>query len=145
MSSAALKTLGLPAALPNTDKAASALKKKLTTAAASAGMEISEEIGPIFHVFRRSGAPGGPKTSARVIVTPWLGQGTEKQQTTSEMMAQMARTPSGELDALTLARRIRTYVADLGVAPGVTPATTSKLLLEAVRPRAEWYQDDDGT
>jgi hypothetical protein len=145
LSATALKTLGLPAALPSTDKTAAALKKKLTAAAASAGMEISQEIGPIFHVFRRSGSPGGPKTSARVVVTPWLGQGTEKQQTTSEMMAQLARTPSGELDARTLARRIRTYVADLGVAPGVTPATTSKLLLEAVRPRAEWYQDDDGT
>ncbi|MFB8401173.1 hypothetical protein [Streptomyces sp. NPDC055912] len=144
LSSSALQTLGLPAALPTTDKALAALKKKLTTAAASVGMELSEEIGPIFHAFRRAGAPGGPKTSVRVVVTPWLGQGNEKQQTTGEMVAQLATTLDGQLDATTLARRIRIYVTDLGIAPGITPATTSKLLLDAVRPRFEPFQDEQG-
>ncbi|MFF9786321.1 hypothetical protein [Streptomyces nigrescens] len=144
LSSAALKTLGLPAALPATDKALAALKKKLTTAAASVGMELSKEIGPIFHAFRPVGGTGGPKTSIRIVITPWIGQGSEKQQATSEMIAQLAANPDGQLDALTLARRIRTYVEDLGIAPGVTPATTSKLLLDAVRPRFESYQDDNG-
>ncbi|MFG2210986.1 hypothetical protein [Streptomyces sp. NPDC048638] len=144
VSAAALKALGLPASFPTTDKGLAALTKKLSTAAASVGMELSEEIGPIFHAFRRRGAAGGPKSSLRVVVTPWLGQGSEKQQVTGAMLAQLATAPTGELDALTLARRIRTYVADLGIAPGITPATTSKLLLDAVRPRFEPVQDDEG-
>ncbi|GGU40751.1 hypothetical protein [Streptomyces violascens] len=144
LSAAALKALGLPASFPTTDKALAALTKKLTTAAASVGMELSQEIGPTFHAFRRVGAAGGPKSSLRVVITPWLGQGSEKQQVTGAMLNQLAVDPAGELDAHTLARRIRTYVADLGTAPGITPATTSKLLLEAVRPRSEPVQDDDG-
>ncbi|MFD7621890.1 hypothetical protein [Streptomyces sp. NPDC059802] len=144
LSAPALKALGLPAAFPTTDKALAALTTKLTKAAASVGMELSQEIGPIFHAFRRAGAAGGPKSSLRVVVTPWLGQGSEKQQVTGAMLARLAATPAGDPDALTLARRIRTYVSDLGVAPGITPATTSKLLLDAVRPRNEPYQDEQG-
>ncbi|MCX4826747.1 hypothetical protein OG883_44705 [Streptomyces sp. NBC_01142] len=144
LSATALKALGLPASFPTTEKALAALTKKLTTAAASVGMELSQEIGPIFHAFRRVGAAGGPKSSLRVVITPWIGQGSEKQQVTSALIAQLATTPTGELDALTLARRIRTYVADLGIAPGITPATTSKLLLDSVRPRSEPFQDDGG-
>ncbi|MFE1476534.1 hypothetical protein ACFW6N_22130 [Streptomyces cyaneofuscatus] len=144
LSAAALKALGLPASFPSTEKALAALTKKLTTAAASVGMELSQEIGPIFHAFRRAGAPGGPKSSLRVVITPWIGQGSEKQQVTSALIAQLATAPTGDLNALTLARRIRTYVADLGIAPGVTPATTSKLLLDAVRPRSEAFQDEQG-
>lgn len=144
LSAATLKTLGLPASFPTTDKALAALQKKLATAANTAGMEISEEIGPTFQAYRRPGAPGGLKTSIRVVVAPWLGQGNERQQKTSEMIVQLATTPDGELDAATLARRVRAYVADLGIAPGITPATTSKLLLDAVRPRFEPYENDQG-
>ncbi|MFF4933184.1 hypothetical protein ACFY2H_30500 [Streptomyces griseofuscus] len=144
LTAAALKTLGLPATLPTTDKALAALKKKLDTAAASVGMEVSEEIGPVFHVFRRAGSAGGPKASLRVIVTPWLGQGSEKQKTTTGMTATLATLPGGQLDAHALARRIRAFVADIGIAPGVTPATSSMLLLEAVRPRLEPYEDEEG-
>lgn len=140
----ALKALGLPAALPTTDKALAALKKKLDTAAASVGMEVSEEIGPVFHAFRRAGAAGGSKTSLRIVVTPWLGQGNDKQKTTTGMLATLAALPGGQLDAVALARRIRTFVSDVGIGPGVTPATSSMLLLEAVRPRFEPYEDDDG-
>ncbi|TLQ39414.1 hypothetical protein [Streptomyces marianii] len=144
LSAAALKTLGLPASYPATEKALAALTKKLNTAAASVGMELSQELGPVFHAFRRAGSAGGPKSSLRVVVTPWLGQGSDKQQVTGAMLAQLAAAPTGELDAETLARRIRKYVADLGIAPGVTPATTSKLLLDAVRPRSEPFQDEQG-
>ncbi|MYZ33736.1 MULTISPECIES: hypothetical protein [unclassified Streptomyces] len=140
----AVKALGLPAALPTTDKALAALKKKLDMAAASVGMEVSEEIGPVFHVFRRAGSAGGPKASLRVIVTPWLGQGSEKQKTTTGMTATLATLPGGQLDAHALARRIRAFVSDIGIAPGVTPATSSMLLLEAVRPRLEPYEDQEG-
>ncbi|WP_432158595.1 hypothetical protein [Streptomyces sp. bgisy153] len=142
LSPSALKTLGLPAALPTTDKALAALKKKLDTAAASAGMEVSEEIGPVFHAFRRAGSAGGPKTSLRIVVTPWLGQGSDKQKTTTGMTATLATLPGGQLDALALARRIRAFVSDVGIAPGVTPATSSMLLLEAVRPRFELYEEN---
>ncbi|MFK0143242.1 hypothetical protein [Streptomyces murinus] len=144
LTESAVKALGLPAALPTTDKALAALKKKLDTAAAGVGMEVSEEIGPVFHVFRRSGSAGGPKASVRVIVTPWLGQGSEKQKTTTGMTATLAALPDGRLDAVTLARRIRAFVSDVGIAPGVTPATSSMALLEAVRPRFEPYEDEEG-
>ncbi|MFG2197169.1 hypothetical protein [Streptomyces sp. NPDC048639] len=141
LSAAALKALGLPAALPATDKAVARLQEKLAKAAGAVGMEVSDELGPIFHAFRRKGAPGGPRTSVRVVLVPWLGQGSDKQQAVAALTAQLATTPAGVLDAGTLARRIRAFVADLGVAPGVTPATTSMLLLDAVRPRAESVQD----
>ncbi|MET9779297.1 hypothetical protein ABZ023_34500 [Streptomyces sp. NPDC006367] len=144
LSAAALKALGLPAGLPSTEKALAAFTKKMNTAAASVGMELSQELGPVFHAFRRAGAVGGPKSSLRVVIAPWLGQGSDKQQVTGAMLAELAAAPTGELDARTLARRIRKYVADLGIAPGVTPATTSKLLLDAVRPRTEPFQNEEG-
>lgn len=140
----AVKALGLPPALPATDKALASLKKKLDTAAAGVGMEVSEQIGPVFHIFRRAGSAGGPKTSMRVIITPWLGQGSDKQKATTSMTATLATLPGGRLDGHALARRLRAFVADVGIAPGVTPATSSMLLLEAVRPRFEPYQDEEG-
>ncbi|MFF8786753.1 hypothetical protein [Streptomyces sp. NPDC015125] len=143
LSAAAVKKLGLPAELPKTDKARAQLHKKLLAAAASVGMELSEELGPTVHVFRRKGAAGGPRTSLRIVITPWLGQGTEKQKVTNEQAARMARHPSGEPDAFTLARRTRVFVSDLGIAPGSTPATTGMLLLDAVRPRVQWVKDDE--
>lgn len=144
LSAPALKALGLPAAFPSTEKALAALTKKMSTAAASVGLELSQELGPVFHAFRRAGAVGGPKSSLRVMIAPWLGQGSEKQQVTGAMLAELAAAPDGDLDAGTLARRIRKYVADLGIAPGVTPATTSKLLLDAVRPRNEPFENEEG-
>lgn len=143
LSSSALKSLGLPAVLPTTDKASAALQAKLAKAAGSVGMEISDTVGPTFQAFRRKGSAGGPKASVRVIVTPWLGQGTDKQQVMSELLTRLATDPHGALDAGTLARRIRAFVADLGIAPGVSAATTSMLLLDAVRPRMEWVQDEN--
>ncbi|OEV09261.1 hypothetical protein [Streptomyces nanshensis] len=143
LSAAALTALGLPASFPTTPKAVAKLQEKLAKAAASVGMEISEELGPVIHAFRRKGAPGGPKASTRVILTPWLGQGDEKQQAVAALTAQLAADLHGTPDALTLARRIRTFVADLGVAPGASPATTSMRLLEAARPRTEWVEDED--
>ncbi|MEV7783662.1 helix-turn-helix transcriptional regulator [Kitasatospora sp. NPDC088351] len=136
-----LKQLGLPAALPTTEKALTALQAKLAKAAATVGMEISDQIGPSFHAFRRAGSAGGPKTSVRVTVAPWLGQGDGRQQAVSALAAPLATAPDGTKDGLTLARRFRAFTADLGVAPGATTASTAMLLLDAVRPRVEWVKD----
>ncbi|MFJ4597742.1 MULTISPECIES: multiprotein-bridging factor 1 family protein [unclassified Kitasatospora] len=141
LTAAALKQLGLPAALPTTEKALTALHTKLAKAAATVGMEISDQIGPSFHVFRRTGSAGGPKTSVRVTVAPWLGQGDGRQQAVSALAAPLATAPDGTKDGLTLARRYRAFTADLGVAPGATTASTAMLLLDAVRPRVEWVKD----
>uniref|UniRef100_UPI001CCC9117 hypothetical protein n=1 Tax=Streptomyces sp. LS1784 TaxID=2851533 RepID=UPI001CCC9117 len=141
LTAAALKQLGLPAALPTTEKALTALQAKLAKAAATVGMEISDQIGPAFHAFRRAGSAGGPKTSVRVTVAPWLGQGDGRQQATSALAGPLATAPDSTRDGLTLARRYRAFTADLGVAPGATTASTAMLLLDAVRPRVEWVKD----
>ncbi|MEU4301908.1 helix-turn-helix domain-containing protein [Kitasatospora aureofaciens] len=141
LTAAALKQLGLPAALPTTEKALAALQAKLAKAAAAVGMEISDQIGPSFHAFRRAGSAGGPKTSVRVTVAPWLGQGDGRQQAVSALAGPLATAPDGTKDGLTLARRYRAFTADLGVAPGATTASTAMLLLDAVRPRVEWVKD----
>ncbi|NEA60373.1 helix-turn-helix domain-containing protein [Streptomyces sp. SID13666] len=141
LTEAALKQLGLPAALPTTDKALTALQAKLAKAAGTVGMEVSDQIGPAFHAFRRKGSAGGPRTSVRITVAPWLGQGDARQQATSALAAPLATAPDGTVDGLTLARRFRAFTADLGVAPGATTASTAMLLLDAVRPRVEWVKD----
>ncbi|WP_354644312.1 hypothetical protein [Kitasatospora camelliae] len=143
LTAAALKQLGLPATLPTTEKALTALHTKLAKAAAAVGMEISDQIGPSFHVFRRTGSAGGPKTSVRVTIAPWLGQGDARQQATSALAAPLATAPDGTKDGLTLTRRYRAFTADLGAAPGATTASTAMLLLDAVRPRVEWVKDYD--
>ncbi|MGE7439781.1 helix-turn-helix domain-containing protein [Kitasatospora sp. NPDC001175] len=142
LTAAALKQLGLPAALPGTEKALTALQAKMAKAAASVGMELSDHIGPAFHVFRRKGSAGGPKTSVRITVAPWLGQGDARQQATSALALPLATAPDGTRDALTFARRFRTFTTDLGVAPGASAASTGMLLLDAVRPRVEWVKDE---
>jgi len=142
LTAAALGQLSLPAALPTTEKALAALHTKLAKAAAVVGMEISDQIGPSFHVFRRTGSAGGPKTSVRVTVAPWLGQGDGRQQAVSALAAPLATAPDGTKDGLTLTRRYRAFTADLGAAPGATTASTAMLLLDAVRPRVEWVKDE---
>ncbi|MGK4586229.1 hypothetical protein [Kitasatospora sp. HPMI-4] len=141
LTAAALKQLGLPAALPTTEKALTALQAKMAKAAATVGMELSDQIGPSFHAFRRAGSAGGPKTSVRVTVAPWLGQGDGRQQAVSALAGPLATAPDGTKDGLTLARRYRAFTTDLGVAPGATTASTAMLLLDAVRPRVEWTKD----
>ncbi|MFJ8444357.1 helix-turn-helix domain-containing protein [Kitasatospora griseola] len=142
LTAAALKQLGLPAALPTTDKALNALRAKLAKAAATVGMEISESIGPVFRAFRRAGSAGGPKTSLQVTLAPWLGQGDARQQAVSALAAPLATAPDGTRDGATFARRYRAFTTDLGVAPGATTASTAMLLLDAVRPRVEWTKDE---
>ncbi|WP_033820544.1 hypothetical protein, partial [Kitasatospora sp. MBT63] len=142
LTAAALKQLGLPAALPGTEKALGALQAKMAKAAASVGMELSEHIGPAFHVFRRKGSAGGPKTSVRVTVAPWLGQGDSRQQATSALAGPLATAPDRAKNGRTFARRFRAFTTDLGVAPGATTASTGMLLLDAVRPRVEWVKDE---
>ncbi|MFD7645841.1 multiprotein-bridging factor 1 family protein [Kitasatospora sp. NPDC059795] len=143
LTAAALKQLGLPAALPTTDKALNALRAKLAKAAASVGMEVSEAIGPVFRAFRRAGSAGGPKTSLQITVAPWLGQGDARQQAVSALAAPLATAPDDTRNGATFARRYRAFAADLGVAPGATTATTAMLLLDAVRPREEWVKDQE--
>ncbi|WP_189278708.1 hypothetical protein, partial [Kitasatospora griseola] len=142
LTAAALKQLGLPATLPGTDKALNALQAKLAKAAATVGMEISENIGPVFRAFRRAGSAGGPKTSLQVTVAPWLGQGDARQQAVSALAAPLATAPDHARDGQTFARRYRAFTTDLGVAPGATTASTAMLLLDAVRPRIEWTKDE---
>ncbi|MCZ4124973.1 helix-turn-helix domain-containing protein [Streptomyces sp. H39-S7] len=142
LTAAALKQLGLPAVLPTTDKALAALQAKMAKAAGGVGMEISDQVGPSFHAFRRKGSAGGPRTSLRITVAPWLGQGDARQQATSALAVPLATAPDDTLDGLTLTRRLRAFTADLGVAPGATTASTGMLLLDAVRPRVEWTKDD---
>jgi hypothetical protein len=142
LTAAALKQLGLPAALPATEKALTTLQAKMAKAAAAVGMEISDQIGPAFHVFRRAGSAGGPKTSVRVTIAPWLGQGDSRQQATSALAGPLATAPDGTRDGLTLTRRYRAFTTDLGAAPGATTASTAMLLLDAVRPRVEWVKDE---
>ncbi|MER5353464.1 hypothetical protein ABT093_24400 [Kitasatospora sp. NPDC002551] len=141
LTAGALKQLGLPAALPGTEKALASLQAKLAKAAAAVGMEVSEHVGPTFHAFRRAGSAGGQKTSVRVVVAPWLGQGDARQQATSALALPLATAPDGTVDGATFARRFRAFTTDLGVAPGATTATTGMALLEAVRPRVEWVKD----
>jgi len=138
----ALGQLGLPAALPATEKALAALQAKLAKTAAGVGMEISDQIGPSFHAFRRKGSAGGPRTSVRITVAPWLGQGDARQQATSSLATPLATNADGTVDGLTLARRSRAFTTDLGVAPGASTATTAMLLLDAVRPRVEWTRNE---
>ncbi|MEY9940526.1 helix-turn-helix domain-containing protein [Streptacidiphilus sp. MAP5-3] len=142
LTAGALTALGLPAVLPSTEKALTALQAKLAKAAAAVGMEVSDQVGPAFRAFRRKGSAGGPRTSLRVLVAPWLGQGDARQQATSALAAPLATGVDGSADGLTLARRIRAFTADLGVAPGASTASTAMLLLDAVRPRIEWVRDE---
>ncbi|MEU3495307.1 helix-turn-helix transcriptional regulator [Kitasatospora cineracea] len=142
LTAAALGQLGLPAALPGTDKALNALRAKLAKAAATVGMEVSESVGPVFRAFRRAGSAGGPKMSLQVTVAPWLGQGDARQQAVSALAAPLATAPDGARDGATFARRYRAFTADLGVAPGASTASTAMLLLDAVRPRSEWVKDE---
>ncbi|MHA6757061.1 hypothetical protein [Streptacidiphilus sp. PAMC 29251] len=142
LTAAALHQLGLAAALPTTDKALAALHAKLAKAAATVGMEVSDAIGPTFRAFRRKGATGGPRTSLGILAAPWLGQGDNRQQATNAVVTPLATTSEGIRDGLTLARRIRAFTADLGVAPGASTASTAMLLLDAVRPRVEWTKDE---
>ena len=144
LSAAAMKVFGLPADFPAKDAARTTAQGKLAKLAAAVGMEVSEELGPTVRLFRRSGAPGGPKTSMVLVLVPWLGQGTDKHLAVTRMLLDLATAPDRTLNAATLARRIRTFTKDLGVAPGATAASTSMLLLDAVRPRFQWSDDEPG-
>ncbi|WP_327072119.1 helix-turn-helix transcriptional regulator [Kitasatospora purpeofusca] len=141
LTAGALGQLGLPATLPTTEKALAALQAKLAKAAATVGMEISEQIGPTFRAFRRAGSAGGQKTSVGIVAAPWLGQGDARQQATNALALPLATAPDGTVDGATFARRFRAFTTDLGVAPGATTASTGMLLLDAVRPRIEWVKD----
>lgn len=139
LSAAALAALKLPAKLP-TGKRADQVAAKLRKGAAAHGIELSERIGAGFKAWRRRGE-AGPRLSVKVIVTPWLGQGETGAVKAGELITQLA---GDDADAGTLARRLRRFTAELGIAPGATTAVTSWQLLDAVRPRVRWVKDDGG-
>jgi hypothetical protein len=140
LSTAALAALKIPAKLP-TGKRADQVAAKFRKAADAYGIELSETIGAGFKAWRRRGEQG-PRLSVKVIVTPWLGQGDDQAKAQGKFLLELA---GGEnADARSLARRLRRFSADLGIAPGVTSAVTSWQLLDAVRPRSRWVQEDGG-
>jgi hypothetical protein len=140
LSAAACEVLKLPAKLP-TAKGLERVAAKLGKAAGACGMEVSDTIGAGFKAWRRKGADGGPPVSVKVLVVPWLGQGDAQAQASGQLVTALAG-PEGSPDARTLARRVRRFVADLGVSPGATTAVTSRHLFEAVRPRFTWKLDE---
>jgi hypothetical protein len=144
LSAAVLRAAKLPVKLPATPAAMERTAGKLRKAAAAVGLELGESIGAGFKAFRRASQGGGPRLSVRVLVVPWLGQGDAGAVASGALVTALADDGTGTPDALTLARRVRRFVADLGVTPGSTTAVTSRQLLEAVRPRFGWTQDDAG-
>jgi hypothetical protein len=144
LSAAVVAAAKLPAKLPATAAGMDRAAAKLRKAAAAAGLELGESIGAGFKAFRRAAPGGAPRLSVRVLVVPWLGQGDASAVASGSLVTALADDGTGTPDAATLARRIRRFVADLGVTPGATAAVTSRQLLEAVRPRFGWTQDDAG-
>jgi hypothetical protein len=134
---AACALVKLPATMPE-GKPMATQAGKVGKAAADSGMECGQ-LGPCFKVFRRKGE-SGRKISVAVLVTPWLGQGDSKQANSVRLVTSLAQTPDG-IDAAALGRRLRAFVAQLGVMPGATAATTSVILLESLRPREEWSKE----
>ncbi|MFJ9427982.1 hypothetical protein [Streptomyces sp. NPDC101249] len=139
LSAAACAALKIPAKLP-TGKRADQVAAKLRKAADAHGIELSETIGAGFKAWRRKGE-AGPRLSVKVIVTPWLGQGETGAVKAGELITQLA---GPDADARTLARRLRRFSSELGIAPGATSAVSSWQLLDAVRPRVRWAKDDAG-
>ncbi|MBK3583007.1 hypothetical protein JHN49_04505 [Streptomyces sp. MBT57] len=138
LSAAALAAVKLPAKMPTTDKGWERVTAKLRKAASGAGLELGEKVGPVLAVFRRRGGDG-PRTSVRVVLVPWLGQAEGAQRAVLPL-----DLAGAELDALALARRVRAFVADVGVMPGNTTATTGWRLLDALRPRTAYEVDESG-
>ena len=144
LSAATVAAAKLPKTLPTTPAALERAAAKVRKAATAAGLEVGDSFGAGFKVWRRKSEGGGPRLSVRVLVAPWLGQGDAGAQASGTLATALADDGTGTPDALTLARRMRRFVADLGVTPGATTAVTSRHLLEAVRPRFGWTQDDAG-
>lgn len=144
LSAAVVSAAKLPAKLPATAAGMERAAAKLRKAAAASGLELGESIGAGFKAFRRAVPGGAPRLSVRVLVVPWLGQGDKAAVASGSLVTALADDGTGTPDAVTLARRIRRFVADIGVTPGATAAVTSRQLLEAVRPRFGWTQDDAG-
>ncbi|MDX2683685.1 hypothetical protein [Streptomyces soliscabiei] len=141
LSAAACEALGIPAAVPGSARALVSLEKKVRSAAQEAGMDMGKSFGPSLHVFRPA-TPTHRKVSLRVVVTPWLsGVKGDDAARLADYTAALATGPDGGPCALTLARRLRTFAADIGVAALATPARTSMDLLDAVRPREEWDEN----
>jgi len=139
LSAEAARLLKLPAKLPGTAKAAATLAAKVAKAAEAAGLETGAVgASPIVRVFRRRGA-AGRKVSAALVVVPWLAADTRP----GRLLATLADTGAG-MEGATLARRLRTVVAHLGVLPATTEASTALALLEAVRPREQWDRTRGG-
>lgn len=138
LSDALCKALKLPAKLPEQSKRA-ALVERLRQAADTAGCELGQ-VGPRIAVKPRKAEGVRRAPSVTVVVSPWLGQGQGPEQAVNYWLDRL-----GDGDARTLARRLRSVAADLGVPLTGTARVTARTLLEAVRPREQWGPNRDGT
>lgn len=140
LSAAAARALRLPAALPE-GSALAKLETRIRTAAQEAGMTLGQNIGPRMRAFETEAPKRGAKVSVGLVVVPWLGSGDVAKQITADYTLRLAATVGGELDARTLARRMRAFTADIGLPPVATAAVTSRDLVDALRPRSVWGED----
>ncbi|MET9183272.1 hypothetical protein ABZX88_34435 [Kitasatospora aureofaciens] len=142
LTAAACSALKVPAKLPTTPAAVARFDGKLRKAAEASGMELSTTLGAGFKAYRRRSA--GRHVSVKLIIAPWLGQGDTAAQKSGELVTALAAGVDGAPDGAVLARRLRTFVADLGIGPGATTAVTSTHLVDALRPRTVRVIGEDG-
>ncbi|MEU8516340.1 hypothetical protein AB0C76_32875 [Kitasatospora sp. NPDC048722] len=142
LTAAAAAALKIPAKLPATAAALARFDAKVRKAATAANLELSATIGAGFKVYRRRTA--GRHVSVKLLIVPWLGQGDKSAQKAGELVTALSLGPDDTPNGLTLAHRLRSFVGDLGVAPGATAAVTSMHLIDALRPRTTRVQGEDG-
>lgn len=142
LSAQACRVLQIPEALPKSKAAVAALEKRLSTEAETAGLSMGQLGSATLRVFETEAPKRGAKISLRLLIVPWLASPKDgSAERISDYTASLAQGPEGAPDALTLARRLRTFAADVGFPARATAAVTARDLLDAVRPREEWSED----
>ena len=141
LSAAACALLEIPETMPK-GKALAALEKRLREDADTAGLSLGQSVGATLRVFQTETPKRGAKVSLRLVITPWLATPKDADaERISDYTTTLARGEDGAPCALTLARRLRTFAADVGFPARATAAVTARDLLDAVRPREEWSED----
>lgn len=142
LSAQACRVLEIPQALPKSKAAVTALEKRLSQEAETAGLSMGQLGSATLRVFETEAPKRGAKISLRLLIVPWLASPKDgSAERISDYTASLAQGPEGEPDARTLARRLRTFAADVGFPARATAAVTARDLLDAVRPREEWGED----